>query len=66
MQKILAVIFVCCAVWPQVAKAKEIHYITCEMVRAYVATVGLTRARAVALAHGITPAEERKARRCLE
>jgi hypothetical protein len=39
--------------------------ITCEMVRAYVAQVGLEQARAVAVAHGITASQERRARACL-
>jgi hypothetical protein len=40
-------------------------HVTCEMVRSYVAQVGLEQARAVALAAGMTPAEERRARHCL-
>jgi hypothetical protein len=40
--------------------------ITCGMVRAYVAQVGLSQARAMALSAGMTAAEERRARRCLE
>ena len=43
---------------------KPIH-ISCETVRAYVAQVGLEQAREVALAHGMTPWQERLARRCL-
>jgi hypothetical protein len=39
--------------------------ITCDMVRSYVAQVGLAQARAMAAAAGITPAEERRARQCL-
>jgi hypothetical protein len=39
--------------------------ITCATVRAYVAEVGLVEARAVARAHGMTPWQERLARRCL-
>jgi hypothetical protein len=40
--------------------------ITCEMVRAYVAQVGLVQAKAMALSEGITASEERRAMRCLE
>ena len=40
--------------------------ITCGMVRAYVAQVGLSQARAMALSAGMTAAQERRARRCLE
>jgi hypothetical protein len=39
--------------------------ISCEVVREYVARVGLVRARAIAFAHGMTRAQEREARRCL-
>jgi hypothetical protein len=39
--------------------------ITCDMVRAYVAQVGLAQAVAVAEAAGITSAEKERARRCL-
>lgn len=41
-------------------------HITCDMVRAYVAQVGLTQARAFALSAGMTAAEERRAKRCLQ
>jgi hypothetical protein len=41
-------------------------HITCDMVRAYVAQVGLVQARAMAQSAGMTASEERKARRCLE
>ncbi len=40
--------------------------ITCEMVRAYVAQVGLAQAAAMAQSAGITAAEKDRARRCLE
>jgi hypothetical protein len=40
--------------------------ITCEMVRAYVAQVGLVQAKALAVSAGITASEERRAIRCLE
>jgi hypothetical protein len=39
--------------------------ITCEMVRAYVAQVGLVQATAMAQSAGITSAEKERAKRCL-
>jgi hypothetical protein len=66
MQRIFAALIISLAAWPTNANARAIHYISCEMVRAYVAQVGLVRARAIAMAHGMTPAQERIARRCLE
>jgi hypothetical protein len=39
--------------------------ITCDMVRSYVAQVGLAQARAMAAAAGMTASEERRARQCL-
>jgi hypothetical protein len=39
--------------------------ITCEMVRSYVAQVGLAQATAMAQSAGITSAEKERARRCL-
>ena len=39
--------------------------ITCETVRSYVSMMGVEQARALALAHGMTDAQERRARRCL-
>jgi hypothetical protein len=41
-------------------------HITCDMVRAYVAQVGLVQARAMALSAGMSAAEERRAKQCLE
>ncbi len=41
-------------------------HITCAMVRAYVAQVGLVQARAMAQSAGMTAAEERRAKHCLE
>jgi hypothetical protein len=41
-------------------------HISCEMVRAYVGQVGVMQARAMALAAGMTPAQERRAAHCLE
>jgi hypothetical protein len=40
--------------------------ITCDMVRSYVAQVGLVQARAMALAAGMTASQERRAKQCLE
>jgi hypothetical protein len=40
--------------------------ISCEMVRAYVAQVGLAQAKAMAQAAGMTGSEEREAVQCLE
>lgn len=40
--------------------------INCEMVRAYVGQVGVLQARAMALAAGMTPAQERRAVHCLQ
>ena len=46
--------------------AGERHsHITCEMVRSYVAQVGLAQAKAMAQAAGMTASEERRARQCL-
>jgi hypothetical protein len=39
--------------------------ITCDMVRSYVAQVGLQQARAMAVAAGMSRSEERHARQCL-
>jgi hypothetical protein len=39
--------------------------ITCETVRAYVSLLGLSQAKAVARANGMTAAQERKAAQCL-
>jgi hypothetical protein len=54
------------AACPNIAATKPLHFVTCDMVRAYVANIGVEQARAVAIAHGMTPSEERQARRCLE
>jgi hypothetical protein len=46
--------------------ARESHpQITCEMVRAYVAQVGLGQAMAMAQSAGITASEKERARQCL-
>jgi hypothetical protein len=42
------------------------HVLTCEMVRAYVAQIGLAQAKAMAQAAGMTASEEREAVQCLE
>ena len=68
---ILLVVFALAVACPASARQNEVrqnevHYVTCDMVRAYVAQLGLVQARAVATAHGMTRAQERKARRCLE
>ena len=48
-------------------KSSSSHvHITCDMVRAYVAQVGLVQARAMALSAGMTASDERRAKRCLE
>jgi len=61
--------------YPAIAKQRYFHRelattshsrITCEMVRAYVAQVGLAQAKAMAQAAGMTESEEREAVQCLE
>ena len=48
------------------AGERESHSgITCEMVRAYVAQVGLAQAAAMAQSAGITSSEKERAKRCL-
>jgi hypothetical protein len=39
--------------------------ITCEIVRTYVSEMGLARARAMAVAYGMTTEQEQRAMRCL-
>jgi uncharacterized protein YneF (UPF0154 family) len=60
---------------PAIAKRRYFHRerattshprITCEMVRAYVAQVGLAQAKAMAQAAGMTESEEREAVQSLE
>ena len=41
-------------------------HITCDMVRAYVAQVGLVQARAMAQSAGMTADDERRAKHCLQ
>jgi hypothetical protein len=51
---------------PKTAAERDSHSgITCEMVRAYVAQVGLAQAQAMAESNGITSSEKERARRCL-
>jgi hypothetical protein len=61
--------------YPAIAKQRYFHReratsshsrITCEMVRAYVAQVGLAQAKTMAEAAGMTETEEREAVRYLE
>ena len=48
------------------ASANESHSgITCDMVRAYVAQVGMAQAVAMAESAGITSSEKERAKRCL-
>jgi hypothetical protein len=48
------------------ASSRESHSgITCDMVRAYVAQVGLAQAATMAQSAGITSAEKERAKRCL-
>jgi hypothetical protein len=51
---------------PSVPAHAQEQEITCEMVRAYVAQVGLVQARADAAAHGMTAWQEQRARACLQ
>lgn len=57
----IAVVAAC----PASAEAKH-ERISCETVRAFVAQVGVIQARMIALAHGMTASQERRARHCLE
>jgi hypothetical protein len=62
---ILPALILFAGAWPAAANQPNSNGITCEMVRAYVAQVGLISARAIAIAHGMTPAQARQARQCL-
>jgi hypothetical protein len=44
----------------------EQSHVTCDMVRAYVAQVGLAQAKAMAETAGATEADKRRAMQCLE
>jgi hypothetical protein len=46
-------------------RANRSEPITCETVRTYVNLLGLTRAKAMARANGMTEGQERRARQCL-
>ena len=72
---LLAVIVFACAVTAEASAARVSEnasilrrptHISCEMVRAYVGQVGVMQARAMALAAGMTPAQERRAVHCLQ
>jgi hypothetical protein len=64
--RIVVVIALCLlGACPASARDKNLHHITCQMVRAYVAQMGASQARAVALAHGMTASQEERAKRCL-
>jgi hypothetical protein len=45
---------------------REQPHFTCDMVRAYVAQVGLAQAKAMAETAGVTEADKRRAAQCLE
>jgi hypothetical protein len=71
---LLTFVFVA-ASYPAIAKQQHHHRpgaaishagITCEMVRAYVAQIGLAQAKAMAQAAGMTASEEREAVQCLQ
>ncbi len=71
----LLTFIVLAASYPAIAKQHNHHReratsshsrITCEMVRAYVAQVGLEQAKAMAHGAGLTGSEEREAAQCLE
>jgi hypothetical protein len=75
MKKTALLIFISLAVsYPAIAKQRHHHPhaatsrsgITCEMVRAYVAQIGLVQAKAMAQSAGITESEKREAMQCLE
>jgi hypothetical protein len=72
---LLAVIVFACAFTGEAGAARDSEnssilrrptHISCEMVRAYVGQVGVMQARAMALAAGMTPAQERRAVHCLQ
>jgi hypothetical protein len=62
------------ASYPLMAKTRHAHHevtrdshshITCEMVRSYVAQVGLEQAMAIAQSNGMTASEKERAKQCL-
>jgi hypothetical protein len=71
---LIALIVAAAATCPAMAKSHRVYQhanpgahssITCEMVRSYVAQVGVEQAKAMAQAAGMTAADEARARRCL-
>jgi hypothetical protein len=50
---------------PERVSRSDRSSITCDTIRAYVARVGVSRARAIARANGMTREQERQARQCL-
>ena len=72
---LLAVIVLACAMTGEASAGRVTEnssilrrptHINCEMVRAYVGQLGIMQARAMALAAGMTPAQERRAAHCLQ
>jgi hypothetical protein len=70
----LLAVVLAAASYPALAKSHRVYQqnnsgahssITCEMVRSYVAQVGVEQAKAMAQAAGMTAAEEARARHCL-
>ncbi len=53
------------AIPPASAHQRSSHPLNCDIVRAYVAQVGLVQARALAMANGMTASQERRAKACL-
>ena len=75
MKSALLIVIFMVVSYPAIAKQRYYHperattshpRITCEMVRAYVAQIGLAQAKAMAQAAGMTESEEREAVQCLE
>lgn len=74
MKTALFAVILVAAACPALAKSHRVYQhnnpaahssITCEMVRSYVAKVGVEQAKAMAQAAGMTAAEEVRARHCL-
>jgi hypothetical protein len=70
----LIAVILTAAACPALAKSHRVYQqnnpgahssVTCEMVRSYVAQVGVEQAKAMAQAAGMTAAEEARARYCL-
>ncbi len=68
MRKNILFVLIVVSLTASSAMAHPPHHasVDCAKVRAYVAQMGLQQAKAVALAAGMTMAEQRKAARCLE